>query len=103
MGLEAENIFTRTAVQTSGLGDRAQISIVFMSKNYIKGKTKMQHDFFKVYLLEKDRDRASGEGAQTEGKRIPSRLCTASAEPDVGLELTKPGDRDLSRNHESDI
>ena len=30
----------------------------------------------------------SGEGAEREGERIPSRLHTVSTEPHVGLELT---------------
>ena len=29
----------------------------------------------------------SGEGAEKEGKRIPSRLCAFSVEPDVGLDF----------------
>ena len=29
----------------------------------------------------------SREGAERERKRIPSRLCTANAEPDTGLDL----------------
>ena len=37
-----------------------------------------------------------------ERKRIPSRLRAADAEPDVGLELTRLRDHDLSRNQESD-
>ena len=36
-----------------------------------------------------------GEG---QGERIASRLRTVSAEPHVGLELTKPEDRDPSQN-----
>ena len=34
----------------------------------------------------------SGEGTEREGEGIPSRLCTVSTEPDMGLELT---DRDF--------
>ena len=30
-------------------------------------------------------------GAETDGDRIPSRLCTVSTEPDLGLELTNRG------------
>ena len=30
----------------------------------------------------------SGVGAEREGERIPSRLCTVSTESNVGLELT---------------
>ena len=50
---------------------------------------------FKVYLLilrERERRR----------ERIPSRLCTVSVEPDVGLEIMEPGGHDLSQNQESD-
>ena len=34
------------------------------------------------------RDKEGREGAAREIERIPNRLCTVSAEPDVGLELT---------------
>ena len=37
-------------------------------------------------MRERERDRASGGGAQSE--RIPSRLCAVIMEPDTGLELT---------------
>ena len=37
-----------------------------------------------------------GEG-ERESERIPSRLCVASPEPDMELELTKP-DHDLIRD-----
>ena len=37
-----------------------------------------------------ERDSTSRGGAEREGERIPSRLCTISTEPDVGLELTNP-------------
>ena len=30
----------------------------------------------------------NGGGAEREGERIPSRLCTVSTEPDMGLKLT---------------
>ena len=43
---------------------------------------------FKVYVFIFERGRASGGGAGKEGERIPSRLRAASADPDVGLELT---------------
>ena len=41
------------------------------------------------HLLERDRDRMSRGGAERERRRerIPSRLHTASAEPDTGLEF----------------
>ena len=38
----------------------------------------------------------SGGGAERRRERIPSRFHTASAEPDVGLELMKSQDHDLS-------
>ena len=39
-------------------------------------------------LFERKRERESWGGAEREGReRIPSRLHTAGAEPDVGLEL----------------
>ena len=31
----------------------------------------------------------SGEEAEREGERIPSRLCTVNTEPNTGLELTR--------------
>ena len=39
---------------------------------------------------ERERERASGGGAERERerKRIPSRLCTVSAEPEAGLDPT---------------
>ena len=40
-----------------------------------------------MYLFERDRGSVSGEGAERE--RIPSKLCTAIAEPGAGLKLTK--------------
>ena len=44
-----------------------------------------------------------GEGQrEREGERILSKFCPANAEPNVGLELTKLWDHDLSRNQESD-
>ena len=52
--------------------------------------------FFKVYLFtylfERDRDSANVKGAERERERdrIPSKLCTASTEPDGGLEPMKP-------------
>ena len=40
------------------------------------------------FETERKRESASGGGAVREGERerIPSRLCTVSTEPDVGLE-----------------
>ena len=44
-----------------------------------------------------------GECQRERGReRIPSRLCTTSTEPDVGLRPRKPWDHDLSQNQESD-
>ena len=56
-----------------------------------------------VYF-ERRRDSTSwGEAErEREGERFPSRLRTAHAEPDAGLELAKPRDRDLSQNQEPD-
>ena len=44
--------------------------------------------FYKVFVLSLFILRESTGGAEREGKRIPSRLHTASTEPDVGLEPT---------------
>ena len=43
-----------------------------------------------------------GVGRGSGRERIPSRLHTVSTEPEVGLEFTKPRDRDLCRYKESD-
>ena len=46
---------------------------------------------FKVYLFilrETERERERAQERQREGERNPSRLCTVSAGPDLGLELT---------------
>ena len=41
-----------------------------------------------VYLfILRERVRENGTGAERGRERIPSRLCTVSTEPDVGLEL----------------
>ena len=53
------------------------------------------------FCFERDTDSMSGEGAERERERIPNKLCAASTEPDVGPELTKLGDQDLSQNQES--
>ena len=42
---------------------------------------------FLRFIFERERERASRGRTEREGERIPSRLCTASTEPDVGLEL----------------
>ena len=45
--------------------------------------------FSKVHLfILRESESMSRRGAETEGKRIPSRLYTSGAEPDTGLELT---------------
>ena len=51
--------------------------------------------FLKFIIL-----RESREGAETEGERIPSRLHTVSAEPDVGLDPTNS--EITTRDQESD-
>ena len=43
---------------------------------------------FIYFERETKRERMSRGEAETEGERIPSRLCDDSAEADVGLELT---------------
>ena len=65
--------------------------------------------FFKVYLFifrERERTHAgtSRGGAERKRgrKRIPSRFCTVSTEPDMGLNLTNCQDRDLSQDQELD-
>ena len=40
-----------------------------------------------MFIREREGGHPSGRGAEREGDRIPSRLCTGSAEPSVGLEL----------------
>ena len=40
-----------------------------------------------LFIREREGGHLSGGGAEREGDRIPSRLCTVSAEPNVGLEL----------------
>ena len=65
--------------------------------------------FFVVYFLfwereiEIQRERACMKEGQIEGgtERIPSRLCTVSTEPIVGLHPTNLWDHDLSQNQES--
>ena len=42
--------------------------------------------FYLFILSERVCAHASERGAEREGERIPSRLCTISVEPDVGLE-----------------
>ena len=55
--------------------------------------------FFKFIHFERDRESASGGGAGSEGDRKPQALSAQS--PTRGSN-TKPRDRDLSRNQESD-
>ena len=43
--------------------------------------------YFLSLLLLRESEREGG-GAEREGKRIPSRLCAVSGEPDIGLDLT---------------
>ena len=40
-------------------------------------------------LREREKESASGGGTEREGKRIPNRLCTVSAELDVGARSHK--------------
>ena len=56
-----------------------------------KEYNRMLVDLSLFIYFERDRDRAREGGAESEGERErpSSRLCTASAEPDVGLEFTK--------------
>ena len=39
-------------------------------------------------MRERERERERETERETERERIPSRLCTVSAKPDAGLELT---------------
>ena len=54
--------------------------------------------FSKFTHLSRQRQCRVGEGQRERRQRIPSRLWAADAEPDVGPELAKAQDRDLSRN-----
>ena len=45
-------------------------------------------------------ERESGSKGRAERERIASGLCGDSTEPDVGLQLMKLGDYDLSRNQQ---
>ena len=53
-------------------------------------KSKMLFLFFLSLFILRERERVSRGGAEREGERIPGRLRALSAEPDPGLELTKP-------------
>ena len=45
--------------------------------------------FFKfIYLFREREMQGQGEGVEREGERIPSRLCSVSTEPAVGLDPT---------------
>ena len=44
-------------------------------------------NFLKMFLFIFERDSISRGGAEIEGQRIRSGLCTDGSEPDVGLEL----------------
>ena len=46
--------------------------------------TALKTFFLSLYIL---RERAGEEQREGERERIPSRLCTGSVEPDMGLEL----------------
>ena len=60
--------------------------ILFTCKLYISF-----NNFFEVYLFTLERQRQSewGRGRERGRKRIPSRSCTVSTEPNVGLSLMK--------------
>ena len=59
--------------------------------------------FLSLFILRETNTGKRGRDREREGqRRIPSRLCPARTEPDVGLKLMKPRDHDLSRNQESD-
>ena len=69
----------------------------------MKNETRMHTFFFFLSLFTYfERGCISGGEAEREEERIPSRLCTASAEPDVELELLNLWDHDLSRMQEPD-
>ena len=42
-----------------------------------------------IYLFSRDTEHEWGRGRERERERIPSRLRTDNAEPNVGLKLTK--------------
>ena len=44
-------------------------------------------NFFNVYLFLRESESKHGRGRERGRERIPSRLCTVSSEPDVGLKL----------------
>ena len=45
--------------------------------------------FLSLFIFDKESTRAHRRGRERGRQRIPSRLCTLSKEPSVGLELTK--------------
>ena len=55
---------------------------------------------FMYFQRERERERASRGGAERKGDRIPSRLLTASAQPQHGAETHEPWDHDLSSSQE---
>ena len=64
-----------------------------MMQGYVTSLS-LSHTFslylFKVYF-EREREREQGRGRRREREKIPSRLCSVSAEPNMGLN---------PRNHE---
>ena len=62
----------------------------------------IKKNFFKLIYLSWDRQRQRelGRGRERGRQRIPSRPCSTSAEPDVGLKLMKLRDHNLSPNQE---
>ena len=59
-----------------------------MHKEKVLGTWNIFFFFFNVYLV-RDREREQRRGRERVRERIPSRLHTASAEPDTGLEPTR--------------
>ena len=55
---------------------------------------------FLVFIFGRERERTSGIGAERGRERIPSRLCTISTEPEVGLEPTNHKIMTSAENHE---
>ena len=51
----------------------------------------------------REREPEHRRGRERGTERIPSRLYAISGEPDTGLDLTNPGDHDLSQNQESNV
>ena len=63
------------------------VTIFLMSGN-IKANMIIFLDLFILRVREREHRYKSRRGREGERQRIPSRLCTGSMEPNVGLELT---------------